>query len=65
LRQVARERGYSAESVDSFCIWSRRFILFHGKRHPRELGLTEIGRLLEALARTEIRSGHLPPLAMP
>ena len=29
--------------------WVRRFILFHGKRHPRELGLAEAGCFLEHL----------------
>jgi hypothetical protein len=33
--------------------WSRRYILFHDKRHPRELGLPEIGQFLESLARTD------------
>ncbi|MSU80452.1 MAG: integron integrase [Gemmataceae bacterium] len=40
---------WAAESAD----WCRRFILFHGKRHPNELGLAEIGRFLEHLAKTE------------
>ena len=32
---------------------SRRFILFHGKRHPRELGRAEVGCFLEHVAQTE------------
>jgi len=30
--------------------WIRRYILFHGKRHPRELGAAEASRFLTALA---------------
>jgi integrase len=30
--------------------WVRRFILFHGKRHPNELGETEVGEFLTWLA---------------
>ena len=30
--------------------WIRRFMLFHGKRHPAEMGETEIGQFLSALA---------------
>jgi len=33
--------------------WARRFILFHGKRHPRELGVTEVGQFMQHLAQTE------------
>jgi hypothetical protein len=53
LCQAAGQRGHSQETADSFCAWSRRFILFHGKRHPREMGLPEIGQFLESVARTE------------
>jgi integron integrase len=30
--------------------WTRKFILFHGKRHPIEIGENEVGRFLEHLA---------------
>ena len=30
--------------------WARRFILFHGKRHPREMGAAEVSAFLTALA---------------
>src|SRR6266852_3940971 len=53
LRQTARQRGHAEPSVAAFADWSRRFILFHGKRHPRELGLPEIGQFLESIAQTE------------
>jgi hypothetical protein len=33
--------------------WVRRFVLFHGKRHPRELGKEAIERFLGHLAQTE------------
>jgi integron integrase len=39
--------------VAAFVEWGRRFILFHGKRHPRELGLAEIGQFLEFVAQTD------------
>jgi hypothetical protein len=52
LRLTARRRGHSEPSVAAFADWSLRFILFHGKRHPRELGLTEVGQFLESVAQT-------------
>ncbi len=36
-----------------FADWTRRFILFHGQRHPRDLGIAEITRFLEHLGQTE------------
>src|SRR5437762_9481691 len=52
LRQTARQRGHSEPAVAAFADWSRRFILFHGKRHPRELGVPEVGQFLESTAQT-------------
>ena len=53
LRQVARHRGHPEPTVAAFADWCRKFILFHSKRHPRELGLTEVGRFLDSVAQTE------------
>jgi integron integrase len=53
LRLTARQRGHTEPTVAAFADWSRRFILFHGKRHPRELGRTEVGQFLESVAQTE------------
>ena len=36
-----------------FVAWCRRYILFHGKRHPRELALPDIGRFLQHVVTTE------------
>jgi hypothetical protein len=32
--------------------WIRRFILFHGKRHPRDMGAAEVKQFLSDLAVT-------------
>ena len=52
-RFTARQRGHAEPSVAAFADWSLRFILFHGKRHSREMGLTEVGPFLESVANTE------------
>jgi hypothetical protein len=44
------QRGHPEQTVASFADWCRRFILFPGKRHPRELGLTEVAQFLESAA---------------
>jgi integron integrase len=50
VRQVARARHYSPRTEDAYITWIRRFILFHDKRHPREMGEPEITRFLSNLA---------------
>ena len=53
LRLTARQRGHPEPTVAAFADWSLRLIRFHGKRHPRELGLPEVGQFLESVAQTE------------
>ena len=38
MRDVLRLLHYARRTEDCYVDWSRRFILFHGKRHPREMG---------------------------
>jgi hypothetical protein len=42
LREAARTLGYAEPWVGASSDWCRRFILFHGARHPRDMGVTEI-----------------------
>jgi integron integrase len=53
LAQIARQTGHPKPTVVAFVHWNRRFILFHGKRHPRELGLPEVGHFLQSIAQTD------------
>lgn len=53
LRQLAGERFGRPEPGERFAEWARRFILFHGKRHPRELTLDDVHRFFDHLAKTE------------
>jgi len=50
LRGRIRLKHYSIRTEDSYVNWARRFILFHGKRHPRELGAAEVEAFLTDLA---------------
>ena len=43
-------RHYSIRTEEAYVGWIKRFILFHGKRHPLEMGEAEITRFLSALA---------------
>ena len=40
---------YSLRSEQSYLHWIKRFILFHGKRHPLEMGAAEISDFLTYL----------------
>jgi len=50
VREEIRKRHYSRRTEKSYMGWIRRFILFHGKRHPAEMGEAEISRFLSHLA---------------
>jgi hypothetical protein len=50
MSQVLRVRHYSPRTEACYLHWVRQFILFHGKRHPRELGAAEVEQFLTHLA---------------
>lgn len=50
VRQGIRLRHYSPRTEQAYVGWIRRFIIFHGKRHPRELGEPEVTAFLSRLA---------------
>jgi integrase len=50
VRRVLRLRHYSHATEKACPGWIRRFILFHCKRHPREMGGAEVEAFLSALA---------------
>ncbi len=50
LRSAIRLRHYSIRTEQSYVHWVRRYVLFHGKRHPAEMGADEVTRFLSHLA---------------
>jgi integrase len=50
VRQAIRTRHYSHKTEESYVHWIRRFIFFHNKRHPAEMGEKEIAQFLSRLA---------------
>jgi integron integrase len=50
LREQLRARHYSLRTEESYVDWTRRFILFHGRRHPQEMGAPEVQAFLSHLA---------------
>jgi integron integrase len=53
VRAVLRRKHYSIRTEEAYVGWVKRFVLFHGKRHPRELGLPEVEAFLTDLATTQ------------
>jgi integron integrase len=50
VRGVIRTLHYSIRTEEAYVDWTRRFILFHRKRHPKEMGKDEIESFLSHLA---------------
>lgn len=49
-RDVIRLKHYSCRTEQTYVAWIRRYILFHGKRHPVEMGVPEVEAFLTDLA---------------
>lgn len=53
LEQVSdliRVKHYSCQTQKSYISWIKRYVLFHDKRHPKEIGSAEIEAFLTHLA---------------
>ncbi len=50
VREAIRTRHLSPRTEEAYVFWIRRYVLFHGKRHPAELGGAEVTRFLSHLA---------------
>jgi len=50
VRHVIRKKHYSIRTEQAYTDWIKRFILFHGKKHPKDMGETEISQYISFLA---------------
>ena len=50
VREIIRIKHYSIRTEQAYLQWIRRYIRFHGKRHPRELGADALTAFLSDLA---------------
>ena len=50
VRQAVRMRQYSRRTEEAYANWIKRFVPYHGVRHPAELGAADIERFLADLA---------------
>ncbi len=51
VRDVIRRKHYSIRTEQAYIDWIKRFIIYHGKRHPGEMGEEEVAEFLTHLAR--------------
>lgn len=50
VRDKIRFKHYSLSTGNTYASWIRQFILYHGKRHPGDMGAAEVGLFLTHLA---------------
>jgi integron integrase len=50
VRAAVRLRHYSRQTEKAYVAWVRRYVLFHGKRHPKDMGAAELTQFLSSLA---------------
>jgi integron integrase len=50
LRTEIRIRHYSISTESAYVDWTKRFIYFHNKRHPQDMGAAEVAAFLSYLA---------------
>ena len=50
IRMALRTRHYSLRTEEAYVAWIKRFIFFHGKRHPESMGAEEVNAFLSYLA---------------
>lgn len=50
LRDAIRARNYSPRTAEAYVFWVRKFVVFHGKRHPDTMGEAEVKAFVTYLA---------------
>ena len=50
VRYHLHARRYSARTEEAYVAWIRRYVLHHGRRHPRDLDVSSVGAFLSHLA---------------
>ncbi len=49
-RGIIRRKHYSFRTEETYINWMKRYIFFHDKKHPKDMGVVEIERFLTHLA---------------
>jgi integron integrase len=54
MRNKIRVKHYSIKTENVYIYWAKKYILFHNKRHPKEMGKKEIEQFLTHLAKQNL-----------
>jgi len=54
MRDKIRVKHYSIKTENVYIYWAKKYILFHNKRHPKEMGKKEIEQFLTHLAKQNL-----------
>jgi integrase len=63
-REELQARPYARRTVKTYEQWLRRFLRFHGLRHPREMGSAELNAFLTHLAVVRARTRRSLPVVL-
>jgi len=64
IRERMRTANYAYRTEQSYIHWIKRFIIFHGKRHPAEMGEREVIEFLNHLANAQRFSASTQNVAL-
>ena len=64
VRRAVRVRRFSRRTEEAYAAWIRRYVRYHGLRHPAELGAAEVERFLADLAERQGVSGSTQTQAL-
>lgn len=66
VREVMRFKHYSVRTEEAYWNWMRQFILFHGRKHPREMGTDHMQEEnLQRAVKDAARRARLPKPVSP
>ena len=60
-KEILRRKHYSIRTEEAYIGWMARYIHFHNKRHPKNMGVPEIEAFLTHLAVEGNVAGSTPP----
>jgi site-specific recombinase XerD len=64
VRDVLRMKHYSLRTEQAYVNWIKRYILFHDKRHPAEMGEAEIRSFISDLASKRLVAASTQTVAL-
>jgi integron integrase len=50
MRDAIQARHYSKRTEQAYCLWVKRYVVFHGRRNPADMGTAEINQFVTHLA---------------